>query len=203
MKKLILAAFVSLLGTVSYADDITLGEPGYGGTGCPQGTVNTTLTPDKQTLSIIFDQYVAQAGKSVGGSPLSRKSCNLSVPVHVPQGMSVSVLKVDYRGYMFVPKGAMGSFNVEYFLKSFSSNNTGPKYFKDFVGPVDTDYLLSNNLTLNAIVWSACGEDVNLRVNTSVTAKTNSKKDDVYASLDSTDVSAGLIYQLQWQKCKK
>jgi len=28
------------------------------------------------------------------------KSCNVAIPVHVPQGFSVSVLQVDYRGFI-------------------------------------------------------------------------------------------------------
>ena len=38
MKKIILLMTALLLGTAAYADDIALGEPGYGGTGCPAGT---------------------------------------------------------------------------------------------------------------------------------------------------------------------
>lgn len=202
MKKTIIALVATLLSLGANAsNDIALGEPSYGGTGCPQGTVGITLSPDAKVLSLIFDQYMAEAGKSVGKT-LDRKTCNLSVPIHVPQGMSVSVLKVDYRGYTYVPKNAEAKFNVEYFLKSFNSSTTGPKASRTFKGYVDSDYLISNQLGLSAVVWSACGEDINLRVNSSMTAKTNAKKEDVLATVDSTDIAAGIIYQLQWRKCK-
>jgi hypothetical protein len=203
MGKLILTAVMCLMSVGAYAaNDIALGEPSYGGTGCPQGTVGITLSPDSKVLSLIFDQYMAEAGKSAGKT-LERKTCNLSVPIHVPQGLSVSVLKVDYRGYVYAPKGAQVNFNVEYFLKSFNSSTTGPKAARTFKGPYDSEYLVSNQLGLSALVWSACGEDINLRVNSSITARTNPKKDDVLATVDSTDIAAGIIYQLQWQKCKK
>ncbi len=196
-----LVSIVSMaMSTIARADDIALGEPAYGGTGCPQGTVGATLSPDNKVLSIIFDAFMAQAGKGAGVA-LDRKSCNLAVPIHVPQGYSVSVLKVDYRGYTYVPAGAMARFSVEYFLKSFNSSSTGPKGSRTFMGPVDRDYLVSNQLLLSAAVWSACGQDVNLRINTSMLAKTNSKNQDVLATVDSTDIAAGMIYQLQWRKC--
>ncbi len=200
MKSLLVTIF-TLLATVSYADDIALQEPSYGGTGCPQGTVGVALSPDAKTLSVVFDAFMAEAGKSVNKT-LDRKSCNLIVPIHIPQGMSVSVLKVDYRGYVYAPKGAQAQFNVEYFLKSFGSQSTGPKATKTFLGAYDNEYLISNQLGLSGIVWSACGEDVNLRINSSITARTNTKKDDVLATVDSTDISAGLVYHLQWKKCK-
>lgn len=201
MKNLFLTMAIMLGATASaQADDISLGQPAYGGTGCPQGTVGVTLTPDQKVLSIIFDQFVVQAGQG-SGVMIDRKSCNLAIPIHVPQGFSVSVIKVDYRGYTFVPTGAMARFDVEYFLKSFNSSSKGPSSSRTFMGPVDSNYLLSNNLTATALVWSACGEDISLRVNTAMMAKSNSKKQDVLATLDSADIAAGLVYQLQWRKC--
>lgn len=201
MKNILLTAIVGLFAlSVQAADDISLGEPSHGGSGCPQGTVGVTLSPDSKVLSMIFDSYVAEAGKSAGKT-LDRKTCNLSVPIHVPQGMSVSILKVDYRGYVYAPKGTQATFNVEYFLKSFNGSTTGPKVSKAFKN-YDNDYLLSNQLALSAMVWSPCGEDVNLRVNSSMTARTDAKKQDVLATVDSVDVAAGIIYQLQWRTCK-
>lgn len=190
------------MSALASADDIALQEPSYGGTGCPQGTVGVALSPDSKSLSVVFDSFMAEAGKSAAKT-LDRKACNLIVPIHIPQGLSVSVLKVDYRGYVYAPKGTQAVFNVEYFLKSFNSQNTGPKASKTFVGAYDNEYLISHNLGVTASVWSACGEDVNLRINSSITARTNSKKDDVLATVDSTDIAAGLVYHLAWRSCKK
>ncbi|HZY67241.1 MAG TPA: DUF4360 domain-containing protein, partial [Devosia sp.] len=106
MKK-ILAIAALLIGSsvagASYADDIALGEPGYGGTGCPDGSASVTLSPDAKSLSILFDEYYVEAGGSTNKS-LDRKSCNIAIPVHVPQGLSVSILNIDYRGYNSLPQ---------------------------------------------------------------------------------------------------
>lgn len=75
---------------------------GYGGTGCPEGTVSATLSPDTKSLSLLFDQYQISVGDTTGKS-LDHKSCNIAIPVHVPQGMRVSVLKIDYRGFNHLP----------------------------------------------------------------------------------------------------
>jgi hypothetical protein len=200
MKQVLFLIF-TIASTMVRADDIALGEPAYGGTGCPQGTVGTTLSPDNKVLSVIFDAFMAQAGRGAGVS-IDRKTCNLAVPVHVPQGLSVSVLKVDYRGYTYVPAGAMARFNVEYFLKSISGSNTGPKGSRTFMGPVDREYLISNEIGLVGTVWSPCGTDVNLRINTSMLARTNSKNQDVLATVDSADIAAGMRYHLQWRTCR-
>jgi len=197
----ILAALASLvvlggLSTVAHADDIKLGVPGYGGTGCPDGSVSATLSPDQKSLSLLFDTYQAEAGGETGKS-FDRKSCNVAIPVHVPQGLSVSVLAIDYRGYNNVPTGASTDFNVEYFF----AGSQGPSFKKTFKGPIDDDYLIQNQLTAQAIVWSACGADVNLRTNTSIRVTTNKAKAQALATVDSEDVKAAIVYGLQWKKC--
>lgn len=195
---LVLAALVlsGSAGTIAYGqDDIALGQPGYGGTGCPGGSVSATLSPDAKSLSLLFDAYAAEAGGSTGKT-FDRKSCNIAIPVHVPQGMSVSVLSIDYRGYNNVPVGANSTFNVEYFFAGMR----GPSFVRSFTGPKNEDYLIRNELTAQSMVWSACGADVNLRTNSSIRVTTSGNRQ-ALATVDSEDVSAAIVYQLQWKRC--
>jgi len=195
MKKSILLLSTFLLSAPAFAGDISLGEPGYGGTGCPAGTVSVTLSPDAKSLSLLFDQYQVAVGGDTGKS-FDRKSCNIAIPVHVPQGMSVSILKIDYRGFNFLPRGATSQFNVEYFF----AGTRGPSFQRKFYGPINDDYLIHNELTAEALVWSGCGADVNLRTNSSMRVGTTSNQE-AMASIDSEDVNAAIIYQLQWRSC--
>ena len=200
MRKL-LSAFVAMLMFASLntmaAPDLRLGAPGYGGTGCPAGSASVTLSPDRQSLSLIFDSYVASAG-GVTGASFDRKTCNVAIPVLVPQGYSISIFKIDYRGYVNVPIGGEARFNVEYFF----AGRRGPGQQKTFVGPTDTDYTLTSNLLAESVVWSGCGESVNLRVNTSMLAKSNSRFDDAMATVDTMDVKAGVLFHIQWRACR-
>ena len=198
MKILAALATLTLVGTLStfaHADDIALGQPGLGGTGCPAGTASATLSPDLKSLSILFDQYQVEAGGTTGKS-FDRKSCNIAIPVHVPQGLSISVLAIDYRGYNNVPTGASSEFNVEYFF----AGAKGPSFKKTFKGALDADYTIHNELVAQASVWSACGADVNLRTNSSIKVTTKNNKE-ALATVDSEDVSAAIVYQLQWKQC--
>lgn len=195
MKFLIaLVAFV-LSSAFAYADDISLGQPGYGGNGCPDQSVSATLSPDAKALSLLFDSYQVQAGGSSGHS-FDRKSCNVAIPVHVPQGLSVSVLAIDYRGFNHLPQGAKSQFNVEYFF----AGAVGPAFRQSFNGPQDKDYLISNQLTAQAIVWSPCGIDVNLRTNSSIRV-TTTQNQEAMATVDTEDVTAAIVYKLQTRVC--
>lgn len=198
MKTLIAFAALALAAGISgaaQAEDITLGEPGYGGTGCPGGSVSATLSPDQTSLSLLFDGYIVEAGGDTG-KKFDRKSCNIAIPVNVPQGISVSIISIDYRGYNNFPAGADSQFNVEYFF----AGARGPTFTKKFVGPKDEDYLIQNQLTAQTVVWSKCGADVNLRTNSSIRVNTKNNQQ-ALATVDSQDVSAAIVYQLQWKQC--
>ena len=192
----ILASLTSVASSHKAVNDISLGEPGYGGSGCPAGTASATLSPDAKSLSIIFDDFIVEAGGSTR-KRIARKNCSIAIPVHVPQGFSVSVIDIDYRGYNMIPRGAQARFSAEYFFAGMK----GPKFVKSFRGEMDDEYILRNKLGLSASVWSPCGADVNLRINSSMMVRTNRKKEEVLATVDSADLNSAMVYHLKWKKC--
>jgi len=198
MKKFVAIATLlipSMFVSHAQADDISLGNPGYGGTGCPDGSASVNLSDDRKSLSILFDSFVVEAGGTTNKA-FDRKVCNVAIPVHVPQGLSVSILAIDYRGFNDIPVGAKSTFGVEYFFAGVR----GPSFSKNFSGPVSDNYVITNQLTAQALVWSACGADVILRTNPSIRVQTIQNKE-AMATVDSEDVNAAIVYQLQWKKC--
>jgi hypothetical protein len=77
---------------------VTIQNVGYGGTGCPQGSVSTIFSPDLTTLTMIFDSYVASLGPGIAVTE-SRKNCQLNLDVRYPAGFQYSIFSADYRGY--------------------------------------------------------------------------------------------------------
>ena len=82
----------------------------YGGSGCPDRSASVSVSPDGQELTILFDKFAALGNVSTE----SRKSCNLSIPIKVPQGYQISIYDADYRGYV-APK-TTGNLRAEYFF---------------------------------------------------------------------------------------
>jgi hypothetical protein len=200
MKKSVL--LLALLGAASslyanWENDVRLGEPEYGGTGCPAGSAAVALSPDAKAMSILFDQFVSEAGANTGRR-IDRKTCNIAVPVHVPQGYSVSIFQIDYRGFNSLPYGAYSVFNVEYFF----AGTRGPNYERRFDGELEDNYLLRNELAASTHTWSACGQNVILRANTNMMVRSNAQNESALATVDSADVQAGLVFNLQWRKCE-
>ena len=158
----------------------------YGGSGCPDRSASVSVSPDGQELSILFDKFVAQGNVSAE----TRKSCNLSIPIKVPQGFQISIYDADYRGYV-APKTS-GNLRAEYFF----AGTKGPVFSRTFNG--ETNYNVRDSLATVADVWSRCGDSVNMRVNASMTARGAGT-----ATVDSFDLAhRGLVYHVKYRTCR-
>ncbi len=89
--------------------------------------------------------------------------------------------------------------SVDYFLAGVGR---GVRTSKTFMGPAATDYLKSDSLGLQAVVWSACGANTILRANTTMLVTSNSRREQAMATVDSADVNAGIVYHLQFRSCR-
>lgn len=185
-----------LVAMTATANQLTIGGVAYGGNGCPSGTASATVSPDGQAVSVLFDQFIAEAGGSTGKS-LDRKSCNLTVPIHVPNGYSVAIFTVDYRGFNQVPSGGFNRFESEYFW----AGARGPKITRQFNGPLSDSFTLTDNLLATTVVWAPCGQSVNLRVNAAMMAKTNRTFAQTLGMVDSADIASALVYRFQFRRC--
>lgn len=186
--------FYLALSTSAQAASVQLGKPSYGGNGCPAGSASASISPDGKTLSILFDKYLVEAGGQQ--NRVSRKSCNLSIPVKVPNGLSVSLISADYRGFVEAPSGTSARLDTEYFF----GGSRGPRFSHKFKGPHSAPYTKSHKLRATANVWSACGADVNLRVNSSTTVNSRNGQE-AMATVDSADFQAGMVYRLKYRSC--
>ena len=196
--KTLLSIAILALGLSAQAQ-IRLGIPAYGGTGCPAGTASVSLTDDQSILSVLFDQFVAQAPTPQGAS-FDRKSCNLRIPVSVGPGFQVALIAFDYRGFAAIPNGGRGNFEARY---SYVGQLRPAIFRKSFQAGRADNYSLKNELISTTIDWSPCstGKDLMLTVDANVLAMTNSMQQAAQVSVDSVDVSAGLLYSIQLRRC--
>lgn len=196
--KAFLTLATTLILALSAEAQISLGQPSYGGNGCPSGSASVSLTEDGKTMSVLFDSFKAEAGNTTARR-IDRASCNLRVPINVPQGYSVALISVDYRGFNAVPgNGAYTQFDAEYFY----AGSRGPRFSKRFAGPTSDEYLINNQLVATNMVWSPCGQQVIFGINASATAMANSQMQQTMMIVDSADITAGMLYQFSWRRCQ-
>jgi hypothetical protein len=167
-------------------DKVEIMGASYGGSGCPAQSASVSVSPDGQELTILFDKFSA-----LGNDPSqSRKSCNLSIPIKVPQGFQISLYDADYRGY--VAPATSGTLRAEYFF----AGNRGPVFQRTING--ENNYNVRDSLATVADVWSACGDSANMRVNASMSARGKGS-----ATVDSFDLAhRGLVYHIKYRSCR-
>ncbi|KAF2840925.1 hypothetical protein M501DRAFT_1010109 [Patellaria atrata CBS 101060] len=170
----------------------------YGGTGCPQGTVGSIISSDQSTMTLIFDSYVASIGKGVSVTD-NRKNCQINVDLTYPGGFQYSVFGADYRGYAALDAGITGTLKSTYYF----SGQTEQTYTQaDFKGPLNGDYLKHDEAEVVSVVWSPCGTEGMLNINSQVRLTSTNSAANGLLTTDSIDAKFTQKLYMQWQTCK-
>lgn len=182
--------------------DVRMGDPILRGNGCEPGTASATLSPDARALSVIFDRFMAEAGQG-SATRQDRKMCNLEVPLIVPSGYTVSVTRVDYRGFNNLPSGAQSQFTAKFGVRDSRTSRSSSDLVQRFQGPLADEFLLSHSLDVRT--WSSCGGTISLSLSAFINAASNRQGEFASISLDSEDLTVGArnqtIFYLDYQLC--
>jgi hypothetical protein len=182
---------------------VTLGQVQLAGSGCASNTARAVLSPDGKTLSILFDNFVAQAG---GNAPRRTElSCTTRIPIQVPAGYQAMVTRLDYRGFASVaPSG--GRAVLKTFFQILNWNNARPlspivKRRKVFNQQRQGGFISTARLKVRNF-YQGCGEKFLLDVDTRLIGVSRTGRDETFIALDSTDVSSKVTYFLRWKRCR-
>ncbi|KAF7533485.1 hypothetical protein G7054_g7040 [Neopestalotiopsis clavispora] len=176
---------------------VTIKGISYAGSGCNAGSVAGAISSDAQTITVLYDSFIAQAGPGITPAE-ARKNCQLNVQVELPQGWQFSVFKADYRGYAFLQDGDKGVIKATYY---FSGDSTQISSELDLAGAYDDNYLKTDEFGIESTVWSPCGEEGLLNVNSEVRVTPLTTTNTALLTVDSTDLSFETVHYLQWQTC--
>ena len=168
----------------------------YGGTGCPQGTVSAAFTQDRKTVTMIFDQFLAQTGPGLKPTD-SRKACQVNVDLRYPSGWSYSVMKVDYRGYVGIPYGFSALQKATYYFSGDSGQYVSTSRFR---GPMYEDYTITDQFPVERFDWSPCGSVQRGNIKASVELR-GDLSEPALITVDSIDGKVKQIYGLLWRRC--
>jgi hypothetical protein len=201
-------AFASPASAVGYLDlpvpppqdRIVIDVITVNGSGCPAGSAAIAMSPDNTAFTVTYANYMAQVG--VGSTTTDfRKNCQLNLVVHVPQGFTYAINKVDYRGFASIAAGASAVQRANYYFQGQSQTAYASHTFK---GPMGDDWQTADEVPLAAMVWSPCGAQRNLNINTELRAlagTSNTKTTTSFISMDSTDGVINTIYHFSWGRC--
>ncbi|KAF6823206.1 secreted protein [Colletotrichum musicola] len=198
-------------------DKVRIAGVTYGGNGCPAGSVGSAISDKRDIMTLIFDEFSAEAGPGIAPSK-GRSMCQLNIKVDVPSGWSFTFVQSTTRGYAMLPKGVTGVCKAKYYFSGEAQN--GPTQSLELYGPAKGDYTKSDQLFLQSLVYSPCGEQAMLNVQTSVALDhPKSVKEDslltvstrhaicsvgvltTLPQVDSHDLKFTQLYRLQWRRC--
>ena len=188
-------AIMLLLGTGARAQSTSVA----GENGCPGGSYSAINSPDGTTLSILFDNFSVSSGPGSGGAP-NRKFCNIQVPLNLPDGYSLGIYKVDYRGFSRLSSKQYSELFVDYAL---GARNKSRRYHRKTEGPYEGDFRFTETIGAGLMKRVGCGEAAVLNVSAALELNTGLQPGEAMVALDSVDGApkGGLIYHLDLKKC--
>ncbi|KAH8658029.1 hypothetical protein BX600DRAFT_514552 [Xylariales sp. PMI_506] len=176
---------------------VTIKGISYAGSGCNAGSVSGALSSDSTTITLLYDSFIAQTGSGIEPAD-GRKNCQLNVQLALPQGWQFSVFKADYRGYAYLQSGYQGVSKATYY---FSGETDQVESTMTITGAFDDNYLKEDEFGLESTVWSPCGEEGLLNINSEVRITPLGGTTSGLMTVDSTDLKFTQVHYLQWQEC--
>lgn len=202
----------------------------YKGTGCPQGTISTAVSPDGSTFSVLFDEFRAQVPQYDGQNdndqlprgPIPRhrqtptvahKYCALSFTATLPAGTKVDALEIftQIRGATVLDQGVEGNFTsmlVGY--RGLAMFQGKPlilvrKIFQALRAPIDLDWTETprNLIPLNSGCAGNKDRDIrfDIRSHINLEALNGDVKKSGMIVVDSNDISGLLKFRLKTKPC--
>jgi hypothetical protein len=199
-KGLILIA--SLLGTQAALavgpDSFAISNVIYAGSGCPAGSVASDVAPDRAAFTLLFDNYVAEAGPGISLSA-GRKNCQLNITFQCTPGWQFALVDLDTRGYAALDPGVNGTQKTIFYFQGDANQGSVQR---DSHGPVDGDYQVRDTIPVSSRTWGLCGAHArSLNINTQVRIdNSRNRNGQGLLTVDSIDGSLSQIFGIVWQR---
>jgi hypothetical protein len=147
------------------------------------------LAPDKSSLSILFhDMAISNAGQ---------RSCAIDVDLGLPEGMSLGVYRVDYRGFANLARKEEATLTVDFAL---GPKGNGRNFKRTVKGALTDEFAFTENIGAGLMKRVGCGTAARLTGSVSLSLAGGGE---AMATLDSGDGTSrrGLEYKFNLKKC--
>lgn len=179
-------------------DQITVELVTINGSGCPRNTATVAVSPDHEAFTVAYNEYLVQTGPGI--SPIeARKNCQLSVKVHVPNGITFAIAQADYRGFADLGRGARLLQKASYYFQGHSETLPVDHWIN---GAKYDNWQATDVTPVAALVYRPCGENRLLNINTELRVQRGSDRNKIdWGAMDSTDGSIRTVFHLRFRNC--
>ncbi|KAG4438092.1 hypothetical protein IFR05_006413 [Cadophora sp. M221] len=183
-------------------DQIFISNFTAAGNGCSQGAAGTTLSSDRKSLYVSFDNYQAYTGP--GTSVKDRQpSCDLSVNLTHPAEFQYSITETIFHGYAVLDSGMIGIMQAVYYFSSRLENTTTEARVS---GPIRDVFTVKKDVTASGRIWSPCGTSGPLLVRTRISLSSDKVVTGTYMFPgileDESSVGHTWVTSLSFRKCQ-
>ncbi len=121
---------------------ISLISAEYQGSGCPQGQVSVTMTPNGSAFSILYDAFDLRVDKNI---TVARASCRVVLHVKKPRKTGFRIENAEFRGFVALDAGVSASQNVKVMVGPNQGHQKLSAEFGSQIwqGPIAENYNLS------------------------------------------------------------
>lgn len=156
---------------------VSFGDPGHAGSGCPQGVGTVALSADHTTLSVTTGPFKATTGGDITNR---RKNCQAAVSFVAPAGIRLGIASANFVGSTSILSGGTGRVIIDRHFAFGATDLTD----RSLAGPVAGPFSIATD---PGVTWSACGESNILTVSAQLVAGGQT------AELTGTSFSATLV----------
>ncbi|KAF2094188.1 hypothetical protein NA57DRAFT_25478, partial [Rhizodiscina lignyota] len=174
------------------------------GSGCPQGTVDTTISQTSDWVTFGFDSFRTAIGPDASTQAIRSQYCSMRLDMLYPGGYQYSIIDATYHIYARLDDGVSGAFISTYFFsqnaaRSFDTIAT----FNGPTPPFGTTFTKVDTADNPSIVWSPCGAEGTLNINnrmamTAANDTLTGEMGDIDATIKSTQIMA---MRFAWRTC--
>jgi hypothetical protein len=188
------------------ASDINITSVTSTGSGCPQRSFTTSLSPDGTAITLGFDIFEIYIGPGTVIADRS-KTCIIHVTADYRSGYTFGVQGTTWHGYEYMSDKMTGSFQSTYMFAGNSTANTSPSTTTRaslIGGQLSEVYTAHAAIPESGVTWAPCSPDpgrITLQVTSRIALTTQDTKP--YGTIDDFPPLSLSVQQvhLGWKPC--
>ncbi|KAI5792600.1 hypothetical protein DFH27DRAFT_569559 [Peziza echinospora] len=176
---------------------VTIGAVSYGGTGCPQSTLTYKYTSPFRTLALFYPQLDVAVGPDAAITE-SRRNCQVTITLHYTKGYQYAVDSLLTGGHVKLDAGVTGLQKVSTYFSGEPENASSETIW---TGPVNKDYLITNDISEADVIWSKCDGGVSEMLNINLQARLDDNGGNGKGTIVTDFGAISLGLGIRWKEC--
>ncbi|EGS22611.1 uncharacterized protein CTHT_0010820 [Thermochaetoides thermophila DSM 1495] len=183
-------------------NDIQIVSATFSGSGCPQGSVSTSISPDKTVITFGFDKFQTYIGPGTTIADRT-KNCQLHLNLKYPGGFQFAVVESTYHGYALLEEGVTGTFFSTYYFSqdAKATTTTQTTITGGGIWAAGQVYTKSDKIPTASYIYSPCGASGILNINNRIAL--TSTNPNAFGMITDDDATIAFTQQLNiaWRRC--